>query len=201
MVLKGSVSCTRQSAFLAQASITWQGFTHSSSMQANWLSHWESVRQSGSIILGTVKYQWMKNETNNIMGQKIPICLKRKAYFLCRLCHMDLQYNQAHKYIFLCDFWLGNRHALRTRRGQHTFHSHISMLLGNQGPWYTQVFCRIHRDCPCSQADKCKMPDDSEQHIGHLFHSAHRCMDLDILYWCMLEWEGIHCHSYNQLKN
>ena len=53
MVRRGRVSCTLQSASLAQGSMTWHGLTHSSSIQANWLSHWESVLQSGSIILGT----------------------------------------------------------------------------------------------------------------------------------------------------
>ena len=55
MVRSGRVSCTLQLASLAQGSIAWQGFLHSSSIHASWLSHCESVVQSGSIIFGTAK--------------------------------------------------------------------------------------------------------------------------------------------------
>ena len=133
------------------------------------------------------------NVTSNL---NFYICL---TYWECKQFHMDLLYSQGNMCNIPCDLWVSSQHIVHTGRDRHTFHCHISGLLGSQDLSNTHRACSDHMDCQCGWACRCKWICGPSHYTKHFDRTVRRGKDPGTLDQNTPLSEGIHHLIYIQL--
>ena len=195
MTLHGSSSFTAQFAFLTQGLRWTHGLRHSPEKQACLDGQSPSVTQPGSSMTGSGT-GGKNNKCDFKLASLHYFCW---TYLECKQFHTDLQYSQGNMCNIPCDLWESSRQIVHIGRGPHTFHCHISGLLGSQDLSNTHMACSGHMDCQCGWACRCKWICGPSHCTKHFDRTVRRGKDPGTLDQNTPLSEGIHHLIYIQL--